>query len=496
MIFVFRYFATYFIHNTMKKIFFGAAVVAATAFTISSCVKKDFDTPPDTSNYDPQLEVTHTIAELKAMPMNSPLDTNGVIAGIVVMDDRSGNYYKKIVIQDSTGGIEILIDQNNLYNDFPVGRKIYVKFKGLYLGEYGQNKQLGYTPDASGSLSNISFVDVDQFIVKANYPNPIVADTFTLAELSNPTAMSKHLNTLIAIKDVEFADDAAGIPYAQIASLASATNRTVKDCNGATITLRTSGYAKFQPELTPTGKGTMVGIYTRYNNTPQLYIRDVNDVQLNDSIRCNGTVMRQPDFITVDSLKKYYQGGDVTLPALKIRGIVISDASNGNVSSGNVVLQGGNDDKGIVLYYGGNTIYNVGDSLEVNITGAVLKEYRGKLELENVTTSKTTRLGTGKVITPKAVTVSDIVANFNDYESTLVTLSNITWESGYTTINGNVGNLRVTDATGTIVHYSANSASFKDFVLPPSPATSITGIIERYNNTIQLRIRNTNDIKP
>lgn len=493
---LFSYFAYYFTKHYMKKLLLASVVLAAITLQLSSCVKKKFDTPPDTNTYDPQLTVTHTIEQIKRFPVGVAIDSNAVISGIVVMDDRSGNYYKKMVIQDSTGGIEVLVDQNNLYNDYPVGRKVYVQLKGLFIGEYGQNKQLGYTPDASGSVSNIPFVEAGKYIIKANYPNPVVADTFTVAELSNVSAMQAHLNTLIAIKDVEFADDAVGAPYAQLASLASATNRTIKDCNGSTITLRTSGYANFQPLSIPGGRGIIVGIYTRFNNTPQLYIRDTSDVRLRDSIRCNGSVYRNPELISIDSLRKYYTGSEVVLPNLKIRGIVISDASNGNVSAGNVVLQGGNNDKGIVLYFGGNPNYNVGDSIEVNVTGATLKEYRGKLELENVSTSKTTRLSAGRTITPRTVTISEIAANVANYESTLVRIANVTWDASYTTINGDRGNLNVSDATGTILHYTANGASFKEFVLPPSPATAIVGIIERYNTTIQLRIRNTGDITP
>lgn len=480
----------------MKKVLICSSLLVALAFQMTSCVKKVHDTPPDSSSYDPQLPVTHTIKQMKAFPMNTPIDTQAVISGIVVMDDRSGNYYKKIVIQDSTGGIEILIDQNNLYNDYPIGRKVYVKLKGLYLSEYGQNAQLGYVPDASGSLSNIPFLEADQYIVKANYPNPIVADTLTLAELSNPNAMLDHLNTLVAIKDVEFAEDAVGVPYAQIASLASATNRRINDCNGSSIILRSSGFARFQPLLTPGGKGTLVGIYTRFRNDAQLYIRDVSDVQFTDSIRCNGSVYKEPDLVSIDSVRKYFTGSEVTMPSLKIRGVVISDAANGNVSSGNFVLQGSNTDKGIVLYYAGAAPYNVGDSLEVNITGATLKQFRGKLELDNLSTSKTTRLASNRMITPKAVTIQDIINNFNDYESTLVKLSNITWASGYTTVNGLNGNLNLSDGTGVILHYTANSATFKDFPLPPSPTTSVVGFIERFNTTIQFRMRNSTDITP
>lgn len=259
-----------------------------TLIGVGSCVKKDFDAPPDKSTYDPKLPVTHTIAQLQAMQQGRAIDSDVVISGIVVMDDKSGNYYKKMVIQDGTGGIEILVDQYNLYNDYPVGRKVYLKCKGLFLGNYGQNLQLGYTPDQTGTISNIPAVLVGDFIVKANYPNPIIPDTVTLSQLASPNGAKKYLNTLVAIKKVEFAEDNVGISYAQLASLASATNLTVQDCSGGKITMRNSGYAKFQPYITPGGNGVLVGIYTRYNTTPQLYIRDTNDVKFTGS-RCDGT---------------------------------------------------------------------------------------------------------------------------------------------------------------------------------------------------------------
>lgn len=275
----------------MKRISIVAmgVLLLGLATGISSC-KKDYEAPPDMSGYDPKIPVTHTIAQLQAMPLGVVIDSDVVVSGIVVMDDRSGNYYKKMVIQDETGGIEVLVDQNNLYNDYPVGRKVYIKCRGLFVGAYGQNLQLGYTPDAGGSLSNIPAVMVGDFIVKANYPNPIVPDTVTLADLASPNGAKERLNTLVAIRNAEFAPAFVGVPYAQLASLASATNLTVNDCGGGSITLRNSGYAKFQPLTTPGGNGILVGIYTRYNNTPQLYIRDTADVKFYGP-RCDGSTV-------------------------------------------------------------------------------------------------------------------------------------------------------------------------------------------------------------
>jgi len=478
----------------MKKVLLASSLLFALTMQMTSCVKKDFDTPPDNSSYDPNLQVTHTIAEMKNFPKNTAIDTDAIIYGIVSMDDRSGNYYKKVVIQDSTGGIEILIDQNNLYNDYPVGRKVYVKLKGLYLGAYNDNPQLGATPDAAGGLSNIPFVEVDNYIVKANYPNPVVPDTFTLEELQNPANALASLNTLVAIKDVEFMDDAVDVPYAELATLASATSLNFRNCNDARMILRTSGYAKFQPMKTPGGRGVIVGIYTRFRNTPQLYIRDTSDVHFTNPIRCNGSEYAPPVLVTVDSLRNYYQGSDVTIPSMKIRGVVISDVANGNISNGNLVLQESSTGKGISIYYGGTLSYALGDSLEINISGATLKNFQGRLEVSGARVNKTIKLATNRTITPKTLTISAINNDIANLESTLVKIDNITWQAGQTYYNGVAGNLQISDASGTILHFTAGGASFKNTLLPPAPITSVTGYLEIYNGITQFRLRNLNDV--
>lgn len=480
----------------MKKIiYFGLGIIglSISSLVFTACVKKDFKPPVDNSAFDPQLEVTHTIQQIQSLPQNRMIEEDIIIEGIVVMDDKSGNYYKKIVIQDATGGIELMIDQNNLYNDYPVGRKIYVKLKGLYLGNYGSNLQIGYTPDTGGSLSQIPFILVDEYIVKASYPHEVTPITVTLADLAAPNAATQYLNTLIRIENVEFAPEHAGVTFAQQANLASATNRNLKDCNGGQIILRTSGYANFQADLTPTGNGTLTAIYTRHNNTPQLFIRNQDDLQFNEE-RCDGTTPGPVDVthISMDSLRSLFSGSDVILPAIKVSGIVISDIDHQNISHRNVVVQGGNNDKGIVLFYTQGTDYKLGDSIEVVLTGAVLKEFQNKLEVDGVEIAKTTVFAQNRPIQPLTITIAEIVADRKKYESTLVKIENASFQAGAPTYNGTNGVLNITDGTGTIMHYSALNTTFKDYPLPTSPVQSVTGFVDIHNQNVQLRIRYPN----
>ncbi|MFA6056818.1 MAG: DUF5689 domain-containing protein [Taibaiella sp.] len=266
----------------MKRNFISIISLVFIGFiiTLSSCLKKEFDTPPDESGYDPKLTVTHSIADFKSLPQGEMITDDVIISGVVCMDDESGNYYKKIVIQDATGGIEVLIDQTNLYTDYPVGRKVYIRCKGLYLGSYNELPQLGYTPDERGTLTQINGTMIGDYIVKANFPNVIKVDTFDYADLSS--IEDSRLNTLVALRNVQFTDGDAGIPYTPPTA---SDSRNLTDCSSSDIEVRTSNYAKFQSFLTPKGNGVIVGVYTRYRNTPQIIIRDTSDVRFYNA-RC------------------------------------------------------------------------------------------------------------------------------------------------------------------------------------------------------------------
>jgi hypothetical protein len=450
------------------------------AVNFSSCLKKEFDTPPDESGIDPHLQVTHTIAQLKSLPQTQ-IDSDVVISGIVCMDDRSGNYYKKIVIQDSTGGIEVLIDQTNLYTDYPVGRKIYIKCKGLTLGGYHGLPQLGSAPDAQGSLTMINGTAVSEFIVKANFPNAIKVDTLTYNDLKVPGQNVSRLNTLVAIRDVQFADADAGVPYAP----PTATfNRSLATCSASGgIVVRSSNYANFQPILTPTGQGVIVGLYTRYDDAAQLIIRDTTDVRMYGPRCGNGAT----SLVTIDSIRKLFTGGTVTLETYKITGVVISDKSAGNQQGQNLVLQQG--ERGIVLRFSGSHTFNLGDSITVNVTGGALAEYNNLLQISGLQTGAAFKSGTGTV-TPRLATIQDINSNFEAWESTLVKIANVTFPSGTYS-----GNKVISDGSGgTITLYTISGASFANENMPAGTKT-ITGITGQFGTTKQIQIRNLSDIQ-
>src|SRR5689334_14604583 len=96
-----------------EKIFMALTLIASIVFaSISISCNKKFDEPP--AYVAPNIVADLTIRDLKAMHTTGKFEQitiDKTISGIVIADDRSGQFYKTIVIQDSTGGISVKLDE-------------------------------------------------------------------------------------------------------------------------------------------------------------------------------------------------------------------------------------------------------------------------------------------------------------------------------------------------------------------------------------------------
>ena len=63
------------------------------------------------------------------------IESNLVVKGYVSSSDFTGNFYKEFYMQDEienpTSGIKVSINQVDSYNQFNVGREVYIKLQGL-----------------------------------------------------------------------------------------------------------------------------------------------------------------------------------------------------------------------------------------------------------------------------------------------------------------------------------------------------------------------------
>ncbi len=462
---------------------FAFALVVA----FGGCVNLEFDAPPPEGE-DVQLTPNATIADLRALHTIGQFEEvtqDWIIEAVVIADDRSGNFYRTIVVQDETGGIDLRINATELYNDYPVGRKLYIKPRGLWLGDYNGQYQLGggTTIDANGNevLAFIEPVLLDDYLVKGPRDQPVTPRKRKITELT-----SADLSTLIQLDSVQFAETDAGQPFADAVNRIS-VNRMVEDCDGNAIILRTSGYADFAAELTPEGNGSLTAVFSIYRDDLQLYIRDLNDVDMPGE-RCDTGTGTGGDRISLEEIRNLFNSGATAAPDGKyIRGVVISDRLNGNIHPQNLVLQDGAF--GVVVRFTEAHSFDLGEELEVDVSGLQLNEFNGLLQVNNVFLDRATSKGTGTLPAPRVATVAEILANAETWESTLVKVENATLSGGAIFS----GNRTLTDATGSIILYTRSAASFANEPLPTG-TVNVTGILAQFND-YEITIRNLDDVE-
>ncbi|MCB0585813.1 MAG: hypothetical protein KDD06_10885 [Phaeodactylibacter sp.] len=455
---------------------------AALAGGFSACVDLNFDEPP-TNGTPLEVEPNTTIAELKALYVPgklTPVEGDVIIRGVVVADDRSGNFYRSFVFQDETGGIEVLINLTDFYNFYPIGRELAIDCQGLYLGEYNGVIQLGGYTYIEGSAEQLGdIVDYNQRISRGmlvGTPEPTIR---TINSLGN-----QDISTLVKLENVEFAFSEVGLTFSD-AFGQQTLNRTIQDCDGNTIVLRTSGFAIFANDTIPEGNGSIVAIYNVFGSTKQLYIRELSDLQM-DGTRCNGGT-GQEELVTITEVRDVFNNGGTEGPVdKKIRGVVISDKDNGNIDPRNLVIQDATG--GIVVRFQSAHNFALGEEIDIVVSGQELSEYNGLLQVNNLSNELAKSNGAGNLPTPRAVTVQEILTDIEAWESTLVQISDATI-SGSSSFSGVT---TVSDATGSVDMYTRSQASFSGDPLPTGTVT-LTAIVSQFNDP-QLTLRNAGDV--
>ncbi len=267
------------VNQTINKLSL-AVLVTCVMITLGACKKKYTDPPPTGA---PDIVANTTISDLKARLISTgttvPVNDDIIIEGVVTCDDRSGNFYQQIAMQDSTGGILLRLAGNNLFNNYPVGRKIYVKCQGLVLGEYGRMIQLGGGIDVAGGGVTLLAPNLQpEHIIKGALNQPLVPKVVQVSALTT-NLQDPYVNTLVKLVGYQFSGSDLGKNYADDGA---SGNRIIQPCTNASanqITLRTSNYSNFATLPVPQGNGDIIGVYSIFNTTKQFTIRDTTDVQ-------------------------------------------------------------------------------------------------------------------------------------------------------------------------------------------------------------------------
>ena len=255
----------------------------------SACIKKSAYAEKITGFTSDTLITIKNLRKLHITNRVEPITKSWIIEGVVVGNDEHDNIYKSIIIQDSTAGIVLLLEGTGLYQNFPVGAFLRVRIQNLFLTDYRKMLQIAAAVDTSSGTLTTGGLPVPLFEKHIT----TLFDNFNLMPIS---VGFKNLSDtlqgrLIKIADVEFSATDTGQTFADSKNKIGAS-KALKFCTGGTIYLRTSGYADFAGLATPSGNGSVVGIYSVYNSEKQLIIRDTSDILMKNK-RCTGAAWLQ-----------------------------------------------------------------------------------------------------------------------------------------------------------------------------------------------------------
>jgi len=165
----------------------------------------------------------------------------------------------------------------------PVGAEILVNLKGLYIGNYGYQTQIGTPYSSERNQESVSRMSKIRWYQHFNYTNHTITPTIPLFDQSRITDanyLNENAGRVMTIKNVAFQQ--GGIKdYANRADVVNnnACERALVGLNENNIVVRTSVYADFAADKLPTGQVDITGLFTRYNNKWQIIIRQVSDVK-------------------------------------------------------------------------------------------------------------------------------------------------------------------------------------------------------------------------
>lgn len=490
-------------------------LICVTNFT--SCVEDgDFSTP-NTSIVDPNLTATMSIEALLASYKDQPIffSDDTIISGYVASSDETGNIYKSLVIQDAPenpkAGIAISIDQSGLFSTYEVGRKVYVKLKGLVFAKSNNLPTIGAGIDGN-FVTRLTTPATRKAIIRSTEVATMVPKTVFLSKLTEA-----DLNQFITVKKAQFINEDLGLYYANPNNNDSA-NRTIVGCEDAgKLIVRNSGFASFRAVKLPEGSGEISGVLSRYNDDMQLYIKSTEDVKFTEA-RCTPS-FQDVDITTNTTLKlikEKYSGNTTAITQdLIFEAYVTSSDQAGNIYKVLYVQdKPENPEHGIQILVNKNAIYQdyqVGRKVYVKAKGLYIDKINDVLTLGAVQGLDVVRIpeeaiknhiiaGNSATLVPKVVTIDDILNNEN-LVSTLVKINDMQLlksEVGEAYANANNTytvnrTLEECSSNTSIILRNSGYSSFKDQEFPTKKG-SITALVSRYKSVFQLYIRDTNDV--
>ncbi|GAA4309165.1 DUF5689 domain-containing protein [Pontixanthobacter gangjinensis] len=264
---------------------------------LTACVgPDDYEFP----NFEiPEVEIEGDLTTIAAVKGNfdrqtgeihSFQDTDTWFEAFVISSDAGGNFYKELILQDKaenpTAGIQILLDDNSLFETFEPGRKVYVKLDGLSLGFNNGVLQLGY--QNRGDVVSIPGSLIGDHIKRTSEKRKIVPLEISIDDFSEELK-----NIFVKIDQVQFDPNLVRTGY-QFSFASNPVDRydgerQLVSCETrATTFLSTSTFSNFRSLLLPDGSGRIEGILSRdfYDEHYVIMVNSPDALEMNQE-RCD-----------------------------------------------------------------------------------------------------------------------------------------------------------------------------------------------------------------
>lgn len=266
--------------------------LACTLF--SSCMNGDWDEPdfngaaPYGNNSLTEQNVISIAELIKKYPnvfaptdQNKQIDEDIMIKGRITGNDVGGNIYKQVTLQDNTAAIIIAINEGGLNGYLAEGSEILVDLKGLYIGGYRKQPEIGAPYNGSSIGRMQKDIWAKHFKILGS-PDASLIQPVDFNTIKNK--MDDNCAKLVTLKDVTFKEADGKSTFSTGTSTGNAVNQELDDY-GSKVVIRTSTYADFAAITLPYDnvakkklKCDITGIATRYNSTWQILIRKTSDI--------------------------------------------------------------------------------------------------------------------------------------------------------------------------------------------------------------------------
>jgi hypothetical protein len=169
---------------------------------------------------------------------------------------------------------------------YRIGQRIYIKAKGLYLGNYvsGSNTgyyQIGAYVNKNGGMEYLSSAEESQHVFRSGVPETPPAPKVITKQ--NDFDIPKDYHTLVKLQNCYFVNADGTTKYFETTGSSTTISRRIKFNlgGGNGVDPGISPNIKKNKDILPVGALNITGILTKfYDDTPQLIICSVGDVQI------------------------------------------------------------------------------------------------------------------------------------------------------------------------------------------------------------------------